>query len=72
MALWYRLLSSLLHGYQHWIRPAFPPACRFSPNCSAYALEALERYGLCRGSWLTLCRLLRCHPYHPGGFDPVP
>jgi len=67
-----RFLTGLVRVYQHWIRPALPPACRFSPTCSAYAIEALERHGLCRGSWLTLRRLLRCHPYHPGGFDPVP
>jgi hypothetical protein len=47
-------------------------ACRFYPNCSDYALQALKRHGLIRGLGLTACRLLRCHPYHPGGFDPVP
>jgi hypothetical protein len=62
----------LVLGYQRWIGPAFPPACRFSPTCSIYALEALERHGVLRGVWLTVRRLLRCHPYHPGGFDPVP
>ncbi|MCX5736047.1 MAG: membrane protein insertion efficiency factor YidD [candidate division NC10 bacterium] len=62
----------MIRGYQRWIAPAFPPACRFTPSCSAYALEAVERYGLCRGLWLSVRRLLRCHPYHPGGFDPVP
>jgi len=59
-------------AYQHWIAPAFLPACRFSPSCSYYALEAIERHGIFRGVWLTVRRLLRCHPYHPGGFDPVP
>ena len=62
----------LILGYQRWIGPAFPPACRFSPTCSVYALEALERHGVLRGVWLTVRRLLRCHPYHTGGFDPVP
>ncbi|HSB77878.1 MAG TPA: membrane protein insertion efficiency factor YidD [Candidatus Methylomirabilis sp.] len=62
----------LLRGYQSWVSPAFSPACRFAPTCSAYALEAIERHGLLCGLWLTLRRLLRCHPYHPGGFDPVP
>ena len=48
-----------------------PPACRFWPTCSRYAYEAIERYGVCQGGWRTLCRLARCHPFHPGGFDPV-
>ena len=65
-------LAGLIKGYQRWIAPAFPPACRFAPSCSAYAVQALGRHGLGRGLWLTLRRLLRCHPYHPGGFDPVP
>ena len=62
----------LLRGYQRWISPAFPPACRFAPTCSQYAMEAIDRYGLLRGAWLTVRRVLRCHPYHPGGLDPVP
>ncbi|HSB68371.1 MAG TPA: membrane protein insertion efficiency factor YidD [Candidatus Methylomirabilis sp.] len=62
----------LIRTYQRWVASAFPPACRFAPSCSAYAFEAIERYGLMHGSWLTLRRLLRCHPYHPGGLDPVP
>ena len=66
------LVRGLILGYQRWIAPAFLPACRFSPSCSYYALGAIERYGILRGVWLTLRRLLRCHPYHPGGFDPVP
>jgi putative membrane protein insertion efficiency factor len=67
-----RIAATLIRGYQRWIGPALPMACRFSPTCSQYALDALERYGLLRGAALALGRLLRCHPYHPGGFDPVP
>jgi len=48
------------------------PTCRFSPTCSAYALEALEKHGALRGTWLSMVRLLKCQPFHPGGFDPVP
>jgi len=58
--------------YQRWISPGLPPTCRFHPTCSAYAVEALTVHGLLRGCWLTLCRLLRCGPWHPGGLDPVP
>ena len=57
--------------YRRFISPLLPPACRFYPTCSQYALEALERYGTVKGSWLTLKRLSKCHPYHPGGFDPL-
>lgn len=67
LAGWY-----LIRGYQRFISPMFPPSCRFTPSCSQYALEAVARYGLLRGSWLGGRRLLRCHPFHPGGFDPVP
>jgi putative membrane protein insertion efficiency factor len=67
-----RLLSVPIRFYRRWISPALPPACRFTPTCSAYALEALERHGALRGGWLALRRLARCHPWHPGGDDPVP
>ncbi len=63
---------ALIRGYQRFISPAFPPRCRFSPSCSQYTLEAVERYGLVRGSWMGLKRIVRCHPFHPGGYDPVP
>ena len=66
------VLIALIRGYQRWIAPAFPPSCRFAPSCSHYALQALDRHGLQQGLWLTLRRVLRCHPYHPGGLDPVP
>jgi putative membrane protein insertion efficiency factor len=62
----------LIRGYQRFLSPMIPPSCRFTPSCSQYALEAVARYGLIRGAWLGGRRLLRCHPFHPGGFDPVP
>ena len=61
-----------IRGYQRWVAPALPPACRFAPTCSEYAAEAVARHGLRRGVALAAARLLRCHPYHPGGLDPVP
>ncbi len=67
-----QLLALPIRFYQRWISPALPPACRFTPTCSAYALEALGRHGALRGSWLAMRRLARCHPWHPGGLDPVP
>jgi putative membrane protein insertion efficiency factor len=65
------LVLSLLRGYKRWFSPLLPPACRFHPTCSEYALRAVERYGVGRGSWLALKRIARCHPFHPGGLDPV-
>jgi putative membrane protein insertion efficiency factor len=62
----------LIRGYQQVWSPMRPPTCRFYPSCSAYALTALERFGLVRGSWLAARRLLRCHPWNPGGVDHVP
>ena len=61
-----------IRAYRRLVSPGFPPVCRFFPSCSSYALEAVERHGLGRGLRLTARRLLRCHPYHPGGPDPVP
>ncbi len=67
-----RLLAWLLRGYQRVISPLFPARCRFYPSCSEYARQALLKHGALRGGWLTLNRLLKCGPWHPGGHDPVP
>jgi putative membrane protein insertion efficiency factor len=67
-----RVLVALVTVYRRFISPVIPPSCRFTPSCSAYAVEALRVHGALRGSWLTLRRLLRCAPWHPGGWDPVP
>lgn len=66
------LLICLIRGYRRFISPLFPPSCRFQPTCSQYALEAVERFGVFQGSWLALRRILRCHPFNRGGYDPVP
>ncbi|KKZ15374.1 MAG: hypothetical protein TH68_00705 [Candidatus Synechococcus spongiarum 142] len=66
------LLIGLIGLYQRFISPLLGPRCRFSPSCSTYAMEALDRHGLWRGGWLSVWRLLRCHPCTPGGYDPVP
>ena len=66
------LLLSILRGYQYALRPLFGANCRFYPSCSDYAREAIERHGTSKGVWLALRRVARCHPYHPGGIDPVP
>jgi len=66
------LLLSLIKAYRRWISPLKPPTCRFHPTCSAYALEAVEKHGALAGGYLALARILRCHPLHPGGYDPVP
>jgi uncharacterized protein len=67
-----RILLRMIRAYQRWISPVRPPACRFTPTCSAYAVTAVERFGAVRGGWLATRRLLRCGPWHPGGHDPVP
>ena len=66
-----RLVIGALTFYRRFISPLLPAACRFSPSCSLYAMEAFRRYGVGRGALLTLRRLAKCHPFHPGGYDPV-
>jgi putative membrane protein insertion efficiency factor len=66
------LLLLLVRAYRRLVSPALPQVCRFYPSCSRYAELALERHGAARGTWLTARRLVRCHPFHPGGIDPVP
>jgi putative membrane protein insertion efficiency factor len=66
-----RVLTSLLGSYKRWISPALPPSCRYTPTCSEYAIEAVERYGALRGGLMAAWRLLRCNPFVKGGYDPV-
>ena len=67
-----RLLVASIRAYQRWLSPLLGAHCRFHPTCSAYSLEAVSRFGALRGSWLALRRIWRCHPWNPGGVDPVP
>jgi uncharacterized protein len=67
-----KFLIGIIRFYQKWISPATPPTCRFYPTCSHYGLEAIQTHGALKGSYLTTKRILKCHPFHPGGFDPVP
>ncbi|MGB5596794.1 MAG: membrane protein insertion efficiency factor YidD [Crocosphaera sp.] len=67
-----KILITVIKGYRKFISPLFPPSCRFQPTCSQYTLEAIEKFGAFRGTWLGIKRILRCHPFHPGGYDPVP
>ncbi|MBU0620579.1 MAG: membrane protein insertion efficiency factor YidD [Gammaproteobacteria bacterium] len=66
------LLLLLVKGYQWLIRPLLPPTCRFHPSCSQYSIEAITKHGALKGFWLTIKRVARCNPWHPGGYDPVP
>ena len=66
------LAVSAVRVYQLAISPLLPPSCRYLPTCSDYCIEAIERYGVLRGGWLAVKRIGRCHPFHAGGFDPVP
>ncbi|MCY8414780.1 membrane protein insertion efficiency factor YidD [Bacillus spizizenii] len=62
----------MIRGYQKFISPLTPPTCRFYPTCSQYGIEAIKTHGALKGGWLTIIRILKCHPFHPGGVDPVP
>lgn len=66
------LLLAVVRGYQKYISPLHRPCCIYYPTCSQYALEAIEKYGALKGGWLAFRRVLRCHPFHKGGYDPVP
>lgn len=66
------LLVLLVRAYQVGLSPLLPASCRYYPSCSAYAIQAIEKHGAARGGWLAAKRILRCHPFRPGGFDPVP
>ena len=65
-------LILVIRGYQLWISPLLPSACRYYPTCSAYAVEAIQKHGAVNGSWLAIRRIARCHPFRSGGYDPVP
>jgi uncharacterized protein len=67
-----RLFMFPIAGYRRFVSPLLPPRCRFAPSCSEYALTALAEHGALRGLWLAATRIARCHPFHPGGYDPVP
>ena len=67
-----RIMLGMIRFYRRFISPMFPPCCRFTPTCSAYALEAIQKYGALTGGYLAVRRILRCNPFHPGGYDPVP
>jgi uncharacterized protein len=67
-----RLLIVPIMGYRRFIGPLLGPRCRFAPSCSEYAVTALAEHGAARGLWLAVARIARCHPFHPGGYDPVP
>lgn len=67
-----KILIALITFYQKYISPATPPSCRFQPTCSHYGLEAIEKHGAFKGSYLAIARISKCHPFHKGGYDPVP
>ncbi|MBN1260283.1 MAG: membrane protein insertion efficiency factor YidD [Anaerolineae bacterium] len=67
-----KLALALISFYRRLISPHLPPSCRFTPTCSQYSYEAISRYGMIKGGWLSLKRIARCHPFNPGGYDPVP
>ncbi|NLJ77514.1 MAG: membrane protein insertion efficiency factor YidD [Peptococcaceae bacterium] len=65
------ILIATIRMYQLFLSPLKKPSCRFYPTCSHYAIQAIEKYGVIKGSWMALARLVKCHPFHPGGYDPV-
>ena len=67
-----RVMIEIIRFYRRFISPCFPPCCRYTPTCSQYALEAIEKYGAVKGGWMAFKRILRCNPFHRGGYDPVP
>lgn len=67
-----RAVMGLIRFYQRFISPMLPASCRFYPTCSSYALTSVQRFGVLRGGWMGMCRIARCHPFNPGGYDPVP
>ncbi len=72
MSIFARVAVLMIRGYQVTLSPLLPSACRYQPTCSAYTLEAVERYGAMHGGWMGMKRILRCHPFARGGYDPVP
>jgi putative membrane protein insertion efficiency factor len=67
-----KILILLIRIYRKFISPLKPPSCRFYPTCSQYAIDAIEKYGAVKGTFMAVKRILKCHPFHPGGYDPVP
>lgn len=67
-----RALMRMIRGYQRYVSPILPDSCIYTPTCSEYMFEAIQKYGAVRGGWLGIKRILRCHPFHRGGYDPVP
>jgi uncharacterized protein len=67
-----KMLVGFIRFYQIFISPLKPPTCRFYPTCSHYGIQAIQRFGPIKGTWLTIKRIVKCHPFHPGGMDPVP
>lgn len=67
-----RIVVGLIRGYQKYISSMTRPSCRYIPTCSQYAIESVTKYGVSKGGWMAIRRILRCHPLHPGGYDPVP
>ncbi|MFA8439648.1 membrane protein insertion efficiency factor YidD [Pueribacillus sp. YX66] len=66
------VMLSIIRFYQRYISPMLPPTCRYQPTCSQYGMEAIQYHGIIKGTWLMIKRISRCHPFHQGGFDPVP